>query len=91
MSNREVYQRGVQGRLSFFSLLYGMPATISESRLLEAWPASIYGHLREGYISVPSQAGRNVPICLSRKTIPYVIQRAGNWNGWYTTYNLQDE
>ena len=33
--------------LSFFSLLYGMSAPSSESQLLEAWPASIYGHLRE--------------------------------------------
>ena len=25
--------------------------TFPESQLLEAWPASIYGHLREGYLS----------------------------------------
>ena len=30
-----------------FSLLYGTPAPSSESQLLEAWPASHYGHLRE--------------------------------------------
>ena len=39
---------GVQTRLSFFSLLYGTPANRAESQQLEAWPASIYGHLREG-------------------------------------------
>ena len=66
--------RGVQARLCF-SLLYGSPAPNSESQLLEAWPASIYGHLREGYLSVPSQAGQNVPTCLGQKTILYVIQR----------------
>ena len=32
-----------------------MPASSSESQLLEAWPASIYGHLREGYLSVPCE------------------------------------
>ena len=67
----------MQGRLLFFSLLYGMPAPSSESQLLEAWPASIYGHLREGYLSVPSQAGRNVPTCLGWKTILYIIQLSG--------------
>ena len=61
----------------FFSILYGTPATCSESQLLEAWPASIYGHLREGYLSVPSQSGRNVPTCLGLKRILYVIQRLG--------------
>ena len=43
--------RGI--RLSFFSLLYGTPAPSSERQHLEAWPASTYGHLREGYLSVP--------------------------------------
>ena len=37
----------MQTRLSFFSLLYGMPAPSSECQHPEAWPASIYGHLRE--------------------------------------------
>ena len=46
---------GVQIRLSFFSVLYGTPAPSSESQLLEAWPVSIYGHLREGYLSVPCE------------------------------------
>ena len=43
---------GVQTRFSFFSLLYGTPANCAESQRLEAWPASIYGHLREWYISL---------------------------------------
>ena len=29
----------------FLSLLYGTPANSTESQLLEAWPASHYGHL----------------------------------------------
>ena len=33
---------------TFFSLLYGMPAPTAERQHPEAWPASIYGHLR-GY------------------------------------------
>ena len=44
----EFATRGVGCKLDFrFSLLYGPPAPRSESQLLEAWPASIYGHLRE--------------------------------------------
>ena len=35
-------------RLSCFSLLYGTPAPSAESQHPEAWPASTYGHLREG-------------------------------------------
>ena len=38
---------GVQTRLSVFSLMYGTPANSAESQQLEAWPASIYGHLKE--------------------------------------------
>ena len=39
---------GVQARL-FFLLLYctARQQTFPESQLLETWPASIYGHLRE--------------------------------------------
>ena len=46
---------GVQIRLSFFSLLYGTPAPSSERKHPESWPASTYGHLREGYLSVPCE------------------------------------
>ena len=38
-----------------FSLLYGTPANSAESQQPEAWPANIYGHLREGYLSVPCE------------------------------------
>ena len=33
----------------------------TESQLLEEWLASIYGHLREGYLSVPSKEVGNDP------------------------------
>ena len=33
-----------------FSLLYGKPAPSSECQHPEAWPASTYGHLREGHL-----------------------------------------
>jgi len=39
----------------FCSLLYGMPASSAERQHPEAWPASIYGHLREGYLRKHSQ------------------------------------
>ena len=45
----------VGGVVVFFSLLYGMPAPSAECQQLEAWPASIYGHLREGYLSGPCE------------------------------------
>ena len=46
--NREVYAGGGGCKLSFFSLLmYGTPANREESHILEAWPASHYGHFRE--------------------------------------------
>ena len=32
----------------FFSLLYCMPAPRAESQHPVAWPASTYGHLRDG-------------------------------------------
>ena len=31
----------------FFLLLYGTPVNSAESQILETWPASHYGHLRE--------------------------------------------
>ena len=37
----------VRASLSFFLLLYGMPAPSAERQHPEAWPASTYGHLRE--------------------------------------------
>ena len=41
--------------------------------------ASNWGHdTGRGSFSVPSQAGRNVPTCLGRKSILYVIQRTGH-------------
>ena len=45
------------GKLDFFSssLLYGTPAPSSERQHPEAWPASTYGHLREGCLSVPCE------------------------------------
>ena len=40
--------------------------------------ASNWGHdTGRGSFSVPSQAGRNVPTCLGRKSILYVIQQPG--------------
>ena len=56
---------GVQIRLSFFSLLYGMPAPSAEGQHPEAWPAGIYGHLSLIYESWPiigNSAGRRVKI-----------------------------
>ena len=38
-----------------FVLLYRMPAPSAECQHPEAWPASIYGHLREGYLRKRSQ------------------------------------
>ena len=39
----------------FFSLWFIMPARGAESKHPEAWPANIYGHLREGYLKKRSQ------------------------------------
>ena len=48
VSNIHAHGEGVQTRLSYFFLLYGTPENSAESQQLELWPASIYGHLREG-------------------------------------------
>ena len=57
MQTERCVQVGGGCKLDFFlsSLLYGTPAPSSESQLLVVWPASIYGHLREGYLSVPCE------------------------------------
>ena len=51
-----------QTKLRFSSsLLYGTPASSAESQHPEAWPASIYRHLREGYLRKKKRKKR-VPV-----------------------------